>query len=595
MRYMKTCARQIVGIVTLLLLLNPLTHTTWAESNPAVLAKVEVVGMVDQLGVPVYAHLQDANGFDYALVVSTKNQMDSLNLKYRILAVIKADTKASDFVVALERISGARILATNTVTVLFDDGKHIIAKADEAQTETLAAMGFEINRLPEDPMVFKVYRKLAVEEALAVDYDPNVQAMINSISQSTLHTYTGNLSGEWAVNIGGADYTISSRHTNSGTSIQKATQYVYEFLQGLGLSTSYHNWTYGSYSNRNVVGEKAGTVSPTEIILVTAHLDSMPSGSFSPGADDNASGSVGVMALAEAMNSYDFERTVRFVLFTGEEQGLYGSKRYASAVSSENIVAVYNMDMIAWDSTGGPTLRIHTRTSSNPGYSADMELANTFTDVVSTYGMSSNLTPIIDSDGVSASDHASFWNEGFAAILAIEDDVNDFCDYYHTTNDRLSTLNMDYFTNYVKASLGTVAHLAFLPTSGPRANFSYSINDLAVSFTDTSTNSTGTNTSWYWEFGDGATSTVQNPNHTYSAYGNYDVSLTVTDDSSLTDTKTSSITLEEPKGNCGVAPVKSDGNQLALVSESLYRAFIPLLLAILTIAIAAYARRKRQE
>jgi len=45
-------------------------------------------------------------------------------------------------------------------------------------------------------------------------------------------------------------------------------------------------------------------------------------------------------------------------------------------------------------------------------------------------------------------------------IKDFEDDYNDFDAYYHTTNDRLSTLNLTYFTNYVKASVGTAAHLA---------------------------------------------------------------------------------------------------------------------------------------
>jgi Zn-dependent M28 family amino/carboxypeptidase len=82
-----------------------------------------------------------------------------------------------------------------------------------------------------------------------------------------------------------------------------------------------------------------------------------------------------------------------------------------------------------------------------------------FTNVVNAYGLSSYLTPAIVADGESRSDHSSFWNRGYSAILAIED-WNDFDDYYHTSNDRLQTLDMAYFTNFVKASVGTAAHLA---------------------------------------------------------------------------------------------------------------------------------------
>jgi Zn-dependent M28 family amino/carboxypeptidase len=251
-----------------------------------------------------------------------------------------------------------------------------------------------------------------------------------------------------------------------GDYIEKATQYVYEFMQNKGLSVSYHDWTtndrYGStFSGRNVIGELAGSVSPEEIVLVTAHLDCEPFSIEAPGADDNGSGSTAVMIMAELFATRTFEKTIRFIFFTGEEQGLLGSKEYADdIINEENIVAVYNMDMIAWDDIGEPVLRIHTRTTSNPGYSGDLEIANTFVDVITTYDLSSALTPIIDSDGLIFSDHSSFWNKGIPAVLAIEDDVNDFNDNYHTSNDRLSTLNLDYFSNYIKASLGVAAHLA---------------------------------------------------------------------------------------------------------------------------------------
>jgi len=115
---------------------------------------------------------------------------------------------------------------------------------------------------------------------------------------------------------------------------------------------------------------------------------------------------------------------------------------------------------------GGPTLRIHTRTTGNPGYAGDLAIAGVFTNVVSAYGLTSSLTPIISADGESASDHSSFWGEGYAAILAIEDDYNDFNDYYHSSQDTMAHCNFAYYTAYVKASVGTAAHLAALKAHG---------------------------------------------------------------------------------------------------------------------------------
>jgi Zn-dependent metalloprotease len=77
----------------------------------------------------------------------------------------------------------------------------------------------------------------------------------------------------------------------------------------------------------------------------------------------------------------------------------------------------------------------------------------------------------------------------------------------------------------------------------PTADFTYVTNDLTVDFTDTSTDSDGTIVSWDWNFGDGNTSTAQNPSHTYAAGGTYSVTLTVTDNDGATDSVTKDVTV----------------------------------------------------
>jgi len=440
-----------------LLLLGSLAPVSAQAPAALTLARIDVTGAPESLGLPVYAHLQDASGQDYALVVAPPEQLATSGFAYRALDTLAG---ASSYWIALPRRADARARASRIATVLHDDGRQLIVRATPVQAESLTAAGCDLARLPDVPLVFTV--RHAPTRVASFVPDPLVGAMIAQVEQTTLYTYTAWLSGVMPATIGGSPYTIATRHTNSGIPIQKATQFAYEHLQSLGLAVSYHTWTASGYSNRNVVAEMPGAEAPGEIVLVTAHIDDMPSGSTAPGADDNASGTVGVLVAADLMSQHTFSRTVRFVLFTGEEQGLIGSGQYANLVygAGDNIVAVYNMDMIAWDAVNGPTLRLHTRSTSNPGYPGDLAIAGTFTNVVSAYGLSSALTPIIDPDGITASDHSPFWNKGYPAILAIEDDSSDFNAYYHTVNDRLDTLNMTYYTHYVKASVGTVAHLA---------------------------------------------------------------------------------------------------------------------------------------
>lgn len=82
----------------------------------------------------------------------------------------------------------------------------------------------------------------------------------------------------------------------------------------------------------------------------------------------------------------------------------------------------------------------------------------------------------------------------------------------------------------------------------PAADFSSSCNELACSFTDLSVDSDGSVVSWYWTFGDGGTSTMQNPSYTYAADGEYTVNLLVTDNEGATDSAAQTITVSTAGG-----------------------------------------------
>jgi subtilisin family serine protease len=82
--------------------------------------------------------------------------------------------------------------------------------------------------------------------------------------------------------------------------------------------------------------------------------------------------------------------------------------------------------------------------------------------------------------------------------------------------------------------------------SPPTASFNYSCSGLTCSFTDTSTDSDGSITGWAWTFGDGSTSSIQNPSRTYASGGTYTVTLTVTDNGGATGTTSQNVTVSAP-------------------------------------------------
>ena len=95
-----------------------------------------------------------------------------------------------------------------------------------------------------------------------------------------------------------------------------------------------NTFTNGPVDSANVVGEIRGRDNPEQVFVVGAHLDSWD---LSEGTTDNGTGSASVLAAAEAIMRSGMKprRTIRFVLFTGEEQGLDGSFAYVKQHQSE--------------------------------------------------------------------------------------------------------------------------------------------------------------------------------------------------------------------------------------------------------------------
>lgn len=100
----------------------------------------------------------------------------------------------------------------------------------------------------------------------------------------------------------------------------------------------------GEGDSQNVIAEIKGTEKPDEVIIYTAHYDSVV---FSPGMFDNASGSATILELLRYYKANPPKRTARFLWTGSEERGLLGSKAYVAAHEEElkNIVLCINVDM----------------------------------------------------------------------------------------------------------------------------------------------------------------------------------------------------------------------------------------------------------
>ena len=200
----------------------------------------------------------------------------------------------------------------------------------------------------------------------------------------------------------------------------------------------------------NVVGilPGAGTLAH-EAIVVGAHLDgqgSTRSGVVRPGADDNASGTAGMLCSAAALAAHLSEsaerRTLVFIAFVGEELGLHGSRAYVRAPSHDGTVAMINLDMIS--------------RSGEPVYAGSW---GQWEDAMGSLAAALSL-PVVSSvarDGTS--DHVPFALSGIPAVHLNTGLHGD----YHRPTDRMERVDPQRATGVTQLAAGLAARLATGP------------------------------------------------------------------------------------------------------------------------------------
>lgn len=232
-----------------------------------------------------------------------------------------------------------------------------------------------------------------------------------------------------------------------------------------------------------MIAEKKGTTNLEEVSILCAHLDSIAlqlmsvdgensnTESFNvhtnqtpaKGADDNATDCAAVMHIAEVLSQYNFNRTIRFCFFDAEEEGYVGSAEYVKSLAgnTEIIKAVVNLDMIGWKKDGKPVVSLVTQTSDAATFEDEQEIRQAFLYTIQNYGVSHVLIPANLDCEKGESNHVSFWNAEIPAIHVIED-WGDYNPYSNQAEDVFANLNLEYYTNVVKAVIGAYANLTGL-------------------------------------------------------------------------------------------------------------------------------------
>ena len=290
--------------------------------------------------------------------------------------------------------------------------------------------------------------------------DPMISSIINSVNIDSLYENLKELTGEKAVTLSSGNVFISSRSYSSYENLL-AEEYLQRRLQKFGLNSSIQRFDGGG---GNVIGIQYGKKKPNQKIINCAHFDSRPYLGSAPGADDNGSGTSAVLEAARILSKFQTDYTIVYALWDNEETGLNGSNYYAQLAGSQedSIIAVINIDMIGWDSDNDYLAEIHSKDISNSNLVASKMISTNYL-----YEIGLNLALI--NPGIPNSDHSSFWNKNYSAILLIENysylnGKRDFNAYYHTSNDLLQFINRPYFEKCAKLAIATLAGYAGLQT-----------------------------------------------------------------------------------------------------------------------------------
>jgi hypothetical protein len=334
------------------------------------------------------------------------------------------------------------------VRVLLDRGRFLLVDLDPRRARQLGARHptcYGIMPLGDRQIVFDVVERSALRAAR----DPAVQALVDALARPRFQTALAHL---------------ASFRTRLSTSPEyhAASRWAQEQLAASGYDVRFQAIAVNGKPSRNVIADRRGrAAAPRGLVLVTAHLDSInlaggPTAA-APGADDNGSGAAGLLEMARVLASHPAQHDLRFILFGGEEQGLFGSRRHVGALTARErarIRALVNMDMIGSLNSDRRSVLLEGAPVAQAVMDGLAAAAATYTRLV----IERSLNPF-------ASDHVPFIEAGVPAVLTIEgaDNANT---RIHGSGDTLADIDHAFALEILRMNVAFVAGALARPAPG---------------------------------------------------------------------------------------------------------------------------------
>ncbi len=268
---------------------------------------------------------------------------------------------------------------------------------------------------------------------------------------------------------------IGERSLPRYRSLLAAADLVERAFREAGLKTRREEYPADGRTCSNLEAEVEGAGSKAEIVVVGAHYDTVPG---SPGANDNATGTASLLALARAFAGKRPARTLRFVAFANEENPYSGTESMGSRVYArgcrargEKVVAMLSLETMGYYSTYPGSQRypfpfglLYPSTGDFIAFVGNVGSGELVRRVVASFRRT---TPFPSEGGalpgfvpgVGWSDHASFWEEGYPGVM-VTDTAPFRYPHYHTAEDTPEKIDYGRLARVVGGLERVIAELA---------------------------------------------------------------------------------------------------------------------------------------
>ena len=282
--------------------------------------------------------------------------------------------------------------------------------------------------------------------------------------EQELRTYVQQLAGK-----------IGERNLFRYKQLVAAADYIQAMLTSSGYEVRRHTYDVAGQASENIEVELLGTSRPEDIVLIGAHYDSVQG---CPGANDNASGVAAMLALARAFARTKPACTLRFVAFTNEEPPFFqsrhmGSRLYAqrSRARNENISLMLSLETIGYysDTPGSqhypfPFRFFYPSTANFIAFVGNMEHAPWVMRLLTTFRRHAQFPSEGGAlwewiPGVALSDHWSFWQEGYPAVMVTDTAHNRYA-HYHMPTDTPDKVEFSHMARVVSGLQKVIGELA---------------------------------------------------------------------------------------------------------------------------------------